>query len=99
MPPSTSFLLLAGAFARRLRLLHPFSHLGFHCVEIEARAFLHRRVIEKGLDFRCHSLARLFHRLFVEKQLTQSAFTEHARYLTESEEGDEGNQQYQGPSE
>ena len=44
-------LLLAGAFARRLRLLHLFRHLRFHCVEVEARAPLHRRVIQEGLDF------------------------------------------------
>ena len=48
--------LLAGAFAGILRLLHLFRHLRFHCVEIEARAPLHRRVIEEGLEFLAHHL-------------------------------------------
>ena len=49
-------LLLAGAFARRLRLLHLFRHLRFHCVEVEARAPLHRRVIQEGLEFLAYHL-------------------------------------------
>ena len=48
--------LLAGAFARRLRLGHPFPQLRFDCVKIEACAPLHRRVIEEGLDFLAHYL-------------------------------------------
>src|SRR5438552_1470141 len=42
--------LLARTFARRLGLLHPFRHLGFHGIEVEARAALHWRVIEEGLE-------------------------------------------------
>src|SRR6266436_3846842 len=52
---SRSFLL-AGAFARRLRLGHLFRHLRFHCVKIETRAPLHWRVIEEGLQFLRHHL-------------------------------------------
>ena len=40
----------------RLRLLHAFAHLRLDSVEIEARAPLHRRVIEEGLDFLGHDL-------------------------------------------
>ena len=36
-------MLLAGAFARRLRLGHPIPHIGLDLVEIEACAPLHRR--------------------------------------------------------
>src|SRR5438034_6083247 len=50
------FLLLAGTFAGCLCLLHPFRHLRFHSVKIEARAPLHRRVIEEGLEFLAHHL-------------------------------------------
>jgi hypothetical protein len=46
--------LLASAFARRLRLLHLFRHLRFDRVKIEARATLHRRVIDEGLEFLGH---------------------------------------------
>ncbi len=49
-------LLLACAFACRLCLLHLFRHLGFHCVKIEARAPLHGRVFEEGLEFLAHHL-------------------------------------------
>src|SRR5947208_11468800 len=49
-------LLLAGTFAGCLCLLHPFRHLRFHCVKIETRAPLHRRVIEEGLEFLAHYL-------------------------------------------
>src|SRR5213080_5457796 len=49
-------MLLAGAFAGRLRLLHLFPHLRFHRVKIEARAQLHRRVIEESLEFLAHHL-------------------------------------------
>ena len=55
-PPLRSFLLLAGAFARRLRLLHLLRHLRFDGVKIEARAPLHRREIEEGLEFLAHYL-------------------------------------------
>ena len=48
-PPS--FQLLASALARRLRLGHPFRHLRFDCIKVEARALLHRREIEEGLEF------------------------------------------------
>src|SRR5438552_10942589 len=48
--------LLAGAFARRRRLLHPFRHLRFHGIEVEARAALHWRVIEEGLECLAHHL-------------------------------------------
>src|SRR5438045_3358910 len=50
------FLLLAGTFAGCLCLLHPFRHLRFHCIKIETRAFLHRWVIEEGLEFLAHHL-------------------------------------------
>src|SRR5439155_9945988 len=49
-------LLLAGTFAGCLCLLHPFRHLRFHCVKVETRAFLHRWVIEEGLEFLTHHL-------------------------------------------
>src|SRR5436190_1985752 len=55
-PAVTSFSLLAGAFARGLRLLHPFRHLGFHGIQVETRAALHRRVIEECLKFLAHHL-------------------------------------------
>src|SRR5690242_10481959 len=56
-PPAVKvFLLLTGAFAGCLRLLHPFSHFGFHCVEIEACPFLHRWIIEERLEFLAHHL-------------------------------------------
>ena len=42
--------LLAGAFGRRLRLFHLFRHFGFHGIEVEARAALHRRVFDEGLE-------------------------------------------------
>src|SRR5437588_6575840 len=48
--------LLARAFARRLGLGHPFRHLRLHGIEVEARAALHRRVIEEGLEFLAHHL-------------------------------------------
>ncbi len=35
---------------------HLFRHLRFHGVEVEARAALHRRVIEEGLEFLAHHL-------------------------------------------
>src|SRR5947199_5193166 len=49
-------LLLAGAFAGRLRLLHLFPHFRFHGIKIETRAPLHWRVIEEGLEFLAHHL-------------------------------------------
>src|SRR5438045_5142957 len=48
--------LLAGAFCGRLRLFHFFRHLRFHCVKIETRTLLHRRVIKKGLECLAHYL-------------------------------------------
>ena len=44
-------MLLAGAFGCRLRLGHFFRQFRFHGLEVEARALLHRRVIEEGLEF------------------------------------------------
>jgi hypothetical protein len=55
-PSVRSFLLLTSAFGRGLRLSHFFRHLCFQCVKIEARASLHRRLIEEGLDFLRHQL-------------------------------------------
>src|SRR5438552_214322 len=55
-PPSRLFRLLARALARRLSLFHLFRHLRFLIVKIEARASLHRRVIEEGLEFLAHHL-------------------------------------------
>src|SRR5206468_8508055 len=49
-------MLLACAFARRLRLFHLFAHLGFHGLKVETRAFLHWRVFEEGLEFLAHHL-------------------------------------------
>src|SRR5262249_46297733 len=49
-------LLLASALARRLCFLHPFCHLRFHSVKVEARAPLHRWVIDEGLEFLGHHL-------------------------------------------
>jgi hypothetical protein len=43
--------LLASAFRCRLCLGHPSRHLGFDGVKIKARAPLHRRVFEEGLNF------------------------------------------------
>ena len=54
--PCWSFRSVASAVARFLRLLHPLPHFGFDCVEVEARAPLHRRVIEKRLEFLAHQL-------------------------------------------
>src|SRR6266581_4123309 len=50
------YLLLAGAFACRLRLLHLFPHLRFHGIKIEARASLHWREFEESLEFLAHHL-------------------------------------------
>src|SRR5438132_11679462 len=56
-PPAVKIIpLLARAFSGRLSLLHLFRHLRFHCVKIEARAPLHWRVIEEGLEFLAHHL-------------------------------------------
>src|SRR5204862_2436883 len=55
-PLRWSFLLLTRAFATRLGLLHPFGHFRFHCIKVETRAPLHRRVIEKGLEVLAHHL-------------------------------------------
>src|SRR5262249_8576807 len=51
-----SFLLLAGALARCLSLLHPFRHLRFHRIEIETRASLHRWKIKECLKLLAHHL-------------------------------------------
>src|SRR5439155_3460577 len=53
-PPCGPFLLLAGAC--RLGLLHPLRHFRLHGVEIEARAPLHRRIVEEGLKLLRHDL-------------------------------------------
>src|SRR5437667_8979080 len=50
-PPRGSVLLLAGAFGRCVRLGHLFRQLRFDGFKIETRPFLHRRVIEEGLEF------------------------------------------------
>src|SRR5437764_14555115 len=59
-PPAVKVLyvtrLLAGAFCGRLRLFHLFRHLRFHCVKIETRTLLHRRVIKEGLELLAHHL-------------------------------------------
>src|SRR6267142_4925151 len=59
-PPAVSViyvtLLLAGAFAGRLCLLHLFRHLRFHGVKVETRAALHWRVIKEGLECLAHHL-------------------------------------------
>src|SRR5216117_3374779 len=49
-------LLLASALGSRLRLFHLFRHLRFDGIKIETRAFLHWRIIEKGLQFLAHHL-------------------------------------------
>src|SRR5258707_1273321 len=56
VPKLRSLLLLASAFARGLRLGHPFPHLRFDRIEIEACAPLHRGIIEEGLEFLAHYL-------------------------------------------
>src|SRR5436190_5002248 len=48
--------LLASAFGGGLRLLHLFRHFSFNRVKVETRAFLHWRIIEKGLQFLAHHL-------------------------------------------
>src|SRR5260221_10342611 len=48
--------LVAWALGRLFRLLHPFCHLCFQGVEVEAGAALHRWEIEEGLDFLSHYL-------------------------------------------
>src|ERR1700752_3986960 len=57
-PPDVEvvFWVLAGAFCRRVRPGPSFRHRGFHGLEVEARAPLHRRVIEEGLEFLAHHL-------------------------------------------
>src|SRR6266480_2114691 len=57
-PPAVKviFLLLAGAFGGRLRLLHLFRHFSFDRVKIETRTALHWRVIEEGLELFAHHL-------------------------------------------
>src|SRR5581483_5159855 len=51
-PPAVEWCLalLAWAFACRLGLGDPFRHLRFDGVEIEARALLHRRVLDESLE-------------------------------------------------
>src|ERR1035438_5023856 len=49
-------MLVAGAFGCRFRLGHSLRHLRFDGVEVEARASLHRRVLEEGLEFLTHYL-------------------------------------------
>src|SRR5271169_3386170 len=49
-------MLVARSLVRRLRLGHPFRHFSFDSVKVEARASLHRRVIEEGLEFLAHYL-------------------------------------------
>ena len=48
--------LVAGSVARFLRLFHFLTQLRFNSIEVEARATLHRRVLEEGLDFLAHHL-------------------------------------------
>src|SRR5207249_9033711 len=49
-------VLLPGALGGLLGLFHPLAHLRFYGVEIEARAALHRRIIEEGLQLLGHHL-------------------------------------------
>src|SRR5436305_10535789 len=49
-------MLLAGTLAGCLRLLHLFRHLRFHSVKVEARAALHWRIIQEGLELLAHYL-------------------------------------------
>src|SRR5215831_16910504 len=49
-------LLLASAFARCLRLLHPFRHFRFHGVQVKTGPLLHRREIKERLEFLSHYL-------------------------------------------
>src|SRR5262249_54732108 len=53
-PPSVSQRLLAAA--RRFGLRHPLRHLRLHRLEVEARAPLHRRKVEEGLELLGHDL-------------------------------------------
>src|ERR1700733_5920 len=55
-PTCRQLLLIAGAFGRRLRFGHPLRHLGLNCVKVKARASLHRRELNKGLEFLGHQL-------------------------------------------
>jgi hypothetical protein len=57
-PPALKiqFSYLPGPHGRIFRLLHPFRHLRFQRVQVEARASLHRGEIEEGLDFLGHHL-------------------------------------------
>ena len=48
--------LVAWAFGCLLRLGHPLRHFRFHGVKVEARATLHRREIEEGLNLLAHYL-------------------------------------------
>src|SRR4051794_15279808 len=50
LPAVLALYLLARALCRCLCLRHPFGHLGFDCVEIEARASLHRRILKECLE-------------------------------------------------
>ena len=43
--------LVAWSFSRRFGLGHPLRHLRLDRFEIEARAALHRREVEEGLEF------------------------------------------------
>src|SRR5438874_11911271 len=47
---------VAGAFTGRLGLLYPLRHLRLHGIEVEARAALHRRVIDEALEGLAHHL-------------------------------------------
>src|SRR5438067_1348365 len=54
-----------------------------------SQPFFFASAVECRRKFACHSFARLFHRPFVDKQLTHFAFTQDARCFGKSEEGDE----------
>src|SRR5260370_840350 len=55
-PPWNQFRLVAGAFARSFGFGHLLRHFRLDGVKVEARAALHRRVGEEGLDFLAHHL-------------------------------------------
>src|SRR5215471_9827759 len=48
--------LIAGSFGCRCRFGHSFAHLCLNCIEIKARAALHRRVIKERLELLSHQL-------------------------------------------
>src|ERR1700723_2966370 len=55
-PTSQWVMSVAGAFGCFLCLCHSCRHLSFYCVEVEARAPLHWRELDEGLEFFLHQL-------------------------------------------